>query len=231
MLALRAAKGFVVIPQATIIYITSLGGVVTVHADTGRFWSALTFAGIESRLDPRRFVRLDQSRIVNVTRLAELLPWTLQRYRLVLADAASTELLLSRDVGRGSGPRSDGSRQGKAVGVPGARLEGRHVDGPPIVRRALRRPGSQGGSRPVANGARQRGRGGRGANVGPDGAVPAPAPVRSPGLAAWVPSVRHERHRLSFGASSESCSRHHLRNSTTSLAVQALVAAVRVPGR
>ncbi len=101
VLAVRTArKGFVVVPQASIVYVTSAGGPVTVHADGGRYWRDGTLAATAAQLDPRRFVRLDQSHIVNVTRIAELVPWTHQRYRLLLTDAAKTELMLSRDVGR-----------------------------------------------------------------------------------------------------------------------------------
>ncbi len=101
VLAVRTGRrGFAVLPQATITYVSSLGGVVTVHADLGRAWRDGTLADTAARLDPRRFLRLDQSHIVNVTRLAELVPWTHQRYLLRFADAAKTELVLSRDVGR-----------------------------------------------------------------------------------------------------------------------------------
>ncbi len=101
VLAVRSSRrGFVVVPQAAITYVTSLGGLVTVHADRGRFWSDQTLTEVERRLDPRRFLGLDASHVVNVARIAELIPFTHQRYRLVFADAAKTELLLSRDVGR-----------------------------------------------------------------------------------------------------------------------------------
>ncbi len=101
VLAVRTARrGFVVVPQAAITYVTSLGGLVTVHADPGRYWTDLTLGEVERHLDPRRFLRLDASHLVNVTRLAELVPWTHQRYWLVFADAAKTELVMSRDVGR-----------------------------------------------------------------------------------------------------------------------------------
>ncbi len=101
VLAVRdGRRGFVVVPQATITYVTSLGGLVTVHADAKRFWTDLTLADVARRLDPRRFLRLDASHVINVTRIAELLPWTHQRYVLRFADAGHTELTLSRDVGR-----------------------------------------------------------------------------------------------------------------------------------
>lgn len=100
VVALRAGRRFVLVPQATITYVTSLGGVVTAFADAGRLWTSQTLAEIERRLDPSRFLRIDQSHLVNVARIGELVPWTHQRYRLLFADAAKTELVLSRDVGR-----------------------------------------------------------------------------------------------------------------------------------
>ncbi len=101
VLAVRTGRrGFAVVPQASITYVTSLGGVVTVHADTGRAWRDGTLAETAARLDPRRFLRLDQSHLVNVGRIGELVPWTHQRYVLRFADPARTELTLSRDVGR-----------------------------------------------------------------------------------------------------------------------------------
>ncbi len=101
VLAVRTGRrAFTVIPQASITYVTSLGGVVTVQADTGRHWRDGTLADTAARLDPRRFLRLDASHVVNVARIAELVPWTHQRYVLRFADAAKTELTLSRDVGR-----------------------------------------------------------------------------------------------------------------------------------
>lgn len=100
VVALRSGRRFVLVPQASIVYVSSLGGVVTAFADGGRFWTNQTLAELERRLDASRFLRLDQSHLVNLTRIGELIPWTHQRYRLLFADAAKTELVLSRDVGR-----------------------------------------------------------------------------------------------------------------------------------
>ncbi len=101
VLAVRTGRrGFVVVPQAEITYVTSAGGAVTVHADRGEFWRDGTLAAVDARLDPRRFLRLDHSTVVNLARIGELIPHTHQRYRLVFADVAKTELMLSRDVGR-----------------------------------------------------------------------------------------------------------------------------------
>ncbi len=100
VLALRSGRRFVLVPTASIVYFTSHGGLVTAHADGGEFWTDQSLSALEARLDPRHFLRLDASRLANLSRAAELLPWTHQRYRLRFADAARTELVLSRDVGR-----------------------------------------------------------------------------------------------------------------------------------
>jgi hypothetical protein len=100
VVALRTTRRFVLVPAASIRYISSRGGLVTAYTDGGSFWSDRTLAEVESRLDPRHFVRLDASRVVNLSRVVELLPWTHQRYKLRLDDASKTELVLSRDVGR-----------------------------------------------------------------------------------------------------------------------------------
>ncbi len=100
VVALRSDRRFVVVPQASIVYATSISGPVMIFADSGRFWTDQTLAQVERRLDPSRFFRLDASHVVNLTRVAELIPWTHQRYRLIFADQAKTELVLSRDVGR-----------------------------------------------------------------------------------------------------------------------------------
>ncbi len=105
VLALRTGYGpgrrrFVTVDPQTITHLRSAGGIVTARSDTGEFWTTLPLAEVERRLDPRRFLRLDASTIVNLTRVVELVPWTHQRYRLLFGDAAKTELVLSRDVGR-----------------------------------------------------------------------------------------------------------------------------------
>ncbi len=100
VVALRTARRFVLVPAASISYVSSRGGLVTAYTDGGAFWSDLTLGELEARLDPRRFVRLDASRLVNLSRATELVPWTHQRYTLRLGDPAKTELVLSRDVGR-----------------------------------------------------------------------------------------------------------------------------------
>ena len=51
-------------------------------------------AALESQLDPRQFLRIHRSVIVNLDRVRELEPWFHNEYRVVLADG--TRLMLSR---------------------------------------------------------------------------------------------------------------------------------------
>ena len=53
-----------------------------------------TMNGMEGRLDPRRFVRIHRSRIVNSDRIKELQPWFNGEYVVVLQNG--TRLTLSR---------------------------------------------------------------------------------------------------------------------------------------
>lgn len=53
-----------------------------------------TLAGLERRLDPRRFLRIHRSHIVNADRVLELRPWSHGDYLVVLRNG--TELMMSR---------------------------------------------------------------------------------------------------------------------------------------
>jgi two-component system LytT family response regulator len=53
-----------------------------------------TMAKLEARLDPRRFVRIHRSTIVNLDRVTRLIPSFLSEYAVVLRDG--TKLRLSR---------------------------------------------------------------------------------------------------------------------------------------
>ncbi len=63
-------------------------------------WSPLSLAALTARLSPRRFLRFDASRVINVEQLAGLVPEAHQRYSIVFHDPKRTTLGVSRDVGR-----------------------------------------------------------------------------------------------------------------------------------
>lgn len=77
-----------------IIWIEAAGNYVRLHQAEDSHLFRETMNGIEARLDPRRFVRIHRSRIVNSDRIKELQPWFNGEYVVVLHNG--TRLTLSR---------------------------------------------------------------------------------------------------------------------------------------
>lgn len=77
-----------------IIWIEAAGNYVRLHLAEDSHLFRETMNGIEARLDPRRFVRIHRSRIVNSDRIKELQPWFNGEYVVVLQNG--TRLTLSR---------------------------------------------------------------------------------------------------------------------------------------
>jgi two-component system, LytTR family, response regulator len=77
-----------------IVWIEAAGNYVRLHLGGDSHLFRETMNGIEARLDPRRFVRIHRSRIVNSDRIKELQPWFNGEYVVVLHDG--TRLTLSR---------------------------------------------------------------------------------------------------------------------------------------
>ena len=77
-----------------IVWIEAAGNYVRLHLGEDSHLFRETMNGIEARLDPRRFVRIHRSRIVNSDRIKELQPWFNGEYVVVLQNG--TRLTLSR---------------------------------------------------------------------------------------------------------------------------------------
>jgi two-component system LytT family response regulator len=77
-----------------IVWIEAAGNYVRLHLAEDSHLFRETMNGIEARLDPRRFVRIHRSRIVNSDRIKELQPWFNGEYVVVLQNG--TRLTLSR---------------------------------------------------------------------------------------------------------------------------------------
>ncbi len=67
---------------------------VEIHAGGATHLLRLSLSALEARLDPRRFVRIHRSTIVNLDRVRELTPWTSGGHAVLLHDG--TKLILSR---------------------------------------------------------------------------------------------------------------------------------------
>jgi two-component system LytT family response regulator len=70
------------------------GNYVRLHAGKESYLLRDTISALESQLDPKRFVRVHRSAIVNVDRIQELQPWFHGEYRIILREGV--QLTLSR---------------------------------------------------------------------------------------------------------------------------------------
>jgi len=70
------------------------GNYVRLHAGKESYLLRDTITALESQLDPRKFIRVHRSAIVNVDRITELQPWFHGEYRIILREGV--ELTLSR---------------------------------------------------------------------------------------------------------------------------------------
>ncbi|HXG94601.1 MAG TPA: LytTR family DNA-binding domain-containing protein [Blastocatellia bacterium] len=71
------------------------GNYVRLHAGKDSYLLRDTISALESQLDPKKFVRVHRSAIVNLDRIQELQPWFHGEYRIILKDGV--ELTLSRN--------------------------------------------------------------------------------------------------------------------------------------
>jgi len=76
-------------------WVEAEGNYVRLHVGKTSHLLRETIAALEASLDARRFRRIHRSAIVNVDRIAELLPWFRKDYKVRLRDG--TELTLSRN--------------------------------------------------------------------------------------------------------------------------------------
>ena len=70
------------------------GNYVRLHAGRESYLLRDTISALESQLDPRKFVRVHRSAIVNIDRIQELQPWFHGEYRILLGEGV--QLTLSR---------------------------------------------------------------------------------------------------------------------------------------
>lgn len=97
-LLVRNGKGLVVVRLEEVDWIEAEGNYVRLHGDASGHRYRRTLDALESRLDPRHFVRTHRSAIVNVDRVRELHPTGSGAYDVVLGDG--TRLPLSRGYKR-----------------------------------------------------------------------------------------------------------------------------------
>ena len=69
---------------------------VVLHTRRETFIMRSTLDAVQARVDPQQFARVNRSAIVNVDAIHELKPWTNGEYRIILKDAAASELMWTR---------------------------------------------------------------------------------------------------------------------------------------
>ncbi|MDD5309307.1 MAG: LytTR family DNA-binding domain-containing protein [Deltaproteobacteria bacterium] len=94
-LAIKDGAEIAIIDTADIDYIRSEDDYASVHVKERSWLKHETMSGLERALDPRRFVRIHRTCIVNVARVARVEQETKERYSVSLKDR--TELPASRE--------------------------------------------------------------------------------------------------------------------------------------
>jgi two-component system LytT family response regulator len=100
----RYARRFLVEKQESAVFVAveaiawfeAARNYVLLHTRRETFIMRSTLDAVQLRLDPEQFARVNRSAIVNVDAIQELQPWTNGEYRIVLKDAAETELMWTR---------------------------------------------------------------------------------------------------------------------------------------
>jgi two-component system LytT family response regulator len=93
-LLVRAEGRILFLRAGEIDWVGARGNYAELHVGAEAYLVRETMAELEARLDPRRFLRVHRSTIVNLDRVRELRPWFGGDYRVSLLDG--TELHLSR---------------------------------------------------------------------------------------------------------------------------------------
>ena len=90
----RRGGSEVMVEVADIDWIEAAGNYAILHVGGDSFEIRSSLARLEGELDPRRFVRVHKSHIVNIARVMEVTPWMSGDWRIRLQDGA--EMNLSR---------------------------------------------------------------------------------------------------------------------------------------
>lgn len=82
----------VMVEVADIDWIEASGNYAILHVGGETFEIRSSLARLEGELDPKRFVRVHKSHLVNIARLAEVTPWVSGDWRIRLQDGAEVNL-------------------------------------------------------------------------------------------------------------------------------------------
>jgi DNA-binding LytR/AlgR family response regulator len=82
----------VVVEVADIDWVEAAGNYAILHVGGETFEIRSSLARLESELDPKRFVRVHKSHVVNIARVAEVTPWVSGDWRIRMQDGAEVNL-------------------------------------------------------------------------------------------------------------------------------------------
>src|SRR5262245_50769347 len=90
--AVRKRGREIMVEVADIDWIEAAGNYAVLHVGGETLEIRSSLSKLESELDPRRFVRVHKSYVVNVARIAEVTPWVSGDWRIRLQDGAEVNL-------------------------------------------------------------------------------------------------------------------------------------------
>jgi len=88
----RRGGSEVMVEVADIDWIEASGNYAILHVGGESYEIRSSLAKLESELDPKRFVRVHKSHVVNIARVAEVTPWVSGDWRIRLQDGAEVNL-------------------------------------------------------------------------------------------------------------------------------------------
>jgi DNA-binding LytR/AlgR family response regulator len=92
----HTARKILVLPVRDVLWFAVESRLVYAHVEGRSYMTNFTLRELEERLDPQVFFRAHKSRIVNLEQVKEITRWFGGRYRLVMRDAESSQVELSR---------------------------------------------------------------------------------------------------------------------------------------
>lgn len=88
-LAVKSKSKINVVPIDSVIYFEAEGDYVMIHTREGKFLKEKTMKFLETHLDPKKFIRVHRSFIVNITEIARLEHYDKDSYMVVLKNNQS----------------------------------------------------------------------------------------------------------------------------------------------
>ena len=96
----QRGRQILVVPQREILWFEVEFRLVFAHVEGDRYMTNFTLKELEEKLDPEVFFRAHKSRLVNLEHVRAIVPWFGGRFKLVMRDAAASEVELSRAQAR-----------------------------------------------------------------------------------------------------------------------------------